>query len=133
MTTQKTMPIQPIRDSKGNIILNGALTDFELWDRDAGLVLLVKLEQFLITDSPPKEDPMISVSSESPHPDEDSPCAPNPLATADAPEGTRGNTGGVRVVTFQIAIPYYEALKLGWSLAEAAMAGLHPPGSEPRQ
>jgi hypothetical protein len=103
---------------------------FEIWDADAALLLLLKLEHFgaavPVTEPPPAGwEPVMPVP--------DGPYS----SVADPPAKAVGQAEPhtIRpIVQIQVAVPYHEALKLGWSLAEAASAALHPPeDSKPKQ
>lgn len=96
-------------NAQGNIELNGALVGFEIWDKQAALILQLSLEQFA------------GMAPEAP-------SGAEAFSLADGVPGEPDESkSSVRLL--QIAVPYQEALKLGWSLAEAAQQALHP--SEP--
>jgi hypothetical protein len=111
------MAIQPITDSEGRVLINGALVGSQVWDAEFAVILLLKLERFekalpVIGQTPPVWNPIMLADNST---REDSAIVPH---GGDAPAGLHETEPAVHMI--QIAVPAQEALKLGWALTETA-------------
>lgn len=117
------MPFRPLIDPAGRLIIRGAVVGSHVLDAEDAIILILKLEQFEtllpLFDPPPEWEPLMR--------GKDDPYTPEKAA---APQEPRTSEPSVQML--QIAIPLKEALKLGWSLLEAARQALAPPASNSR-
>ena len=113
------MAIHPIVDSEGRIKIRGAVRGFTVFDANAGLILLLDLEQFekaVQMDEVDGWDALVRAEA-----------AQHPTQKDDDQAQPQTSTA---IVHLQVAVPYDQALKLGWGLMEAAKDALTtPPGS----
>jgi hypothetical protein len=111
------MAIRPITDSKGNLVIKGALVGSQVWDAEFAVILVLKLEQFekalpIIGPPPPGWDPIMPADNPM---REDSVTETREVDVLEELHETKPT-----VHMLQIAIPFSEAKKLGWSLMEVA-------------
>jgi hypothetical protein len=114
------MPIRPLVDSEGRLIIRGAVVGSQVFDAEMAIILLLKLEQF------EKLLPVLAAPTEwdSLMPGE---AAPDP-GTKDG-SGQKSLESKPIVQMLQIAIPVHEARRLGWALMETANQILNTPSS----
>lgn len=117
------MSIRPIVDSKGNLIIRGAVVGSQAFDAEVAVILVLKLEQFEsfqpVIDPPPDWEPLMRGADDL-----------DPAPTVEAQAEPRESKPSVQML--QIAIPALEARKLGWTLTEMANQILDAPRSHPK-